>query len=90
MTTRNVSLPEALDAYVEESVQSGRYANASDVVREALPSSELEDEARLRALRAAIADGLKGPFRDGPTVMAEMRERVRLRAKVNRKRTKIA
>lgn len=93
MTTRNVSLPDALNAYVEESVQSGRYANASEVIREAireLRRSEMEDEARVKALRTAIADGLEGPFRDGPTVMAEMRERVRLRAKTNRKRAKIA
>ena len=88
MATRNVSLPDALDAYVEESVRSGQYANASEVIREALRElrrSELEDKARVEALRTAIADGLQGPFRDGPTVMAEMRERIRSRAHANKK-----
>jgi len=93
MPTRNVSLPDALDAYVEESVQNGQYANASEVIREAireLRRSELEDRAKVEALRTAIADGLEGPFRDGSTVMAEMRKRIRTRAQTNRKRSKIA
>jgi antitoxin ParD1/3/4 len=92
MPTRNVSLTDELDSYVEQSIQSGHYDNASEVIRaaiRALRQSELEDQARVEALRTAIADGLEGPFRDGPTVMAEMRERVRLRAEVNRK-TKVA
>ena len=93
MPTRNVSLPHALDAYVEEGVRSGRYANASEVIREAireLRQSELEDKARVEALRTAITDGLEGPFRDGATVMAEMRTRIRARARANRKRSKAA
>jgi antitoxin ParD1/3/4 len=92
MPTRNVSLTDELDSYVEQAIQSGHYDNASEVIRaaiRALRQSELEDQARVEALRTAIADGLEGPFRDGPTVMAEMRERVRLRAEVNRK-TKVA
>jgi antitoxin ParD1/3/4 len=92
MPTRNVSLTDELDSYVEQAIQSGHYDNASEVIRaaiRALRQSELEDQARVEALRTAIADGLEEPFRDGPTVMAEMRERVRLRAEVNRK-TKVA
>ncbi|HUD23786.1 MAG TPA: type II toxin-antitoxin system ParD family antitoxin [Acidobacteriaceae bacterium] len=93
MPTRNVSLTEELDSYVEQSVQSGYYDSASEVVRaaiRALKQSELEDKAKVEALRTAIAEGLKGPFLDGPTVMAEMRERVRLRAEANRQKSNVA
>ena len=93
MPTRNVSLTDELDRYVEQSVRSGHYDNASEVVRaaiRALKQAELEDQARVEALRAAIAEGLKGPFLDGSTVMAEMRERVRLRAEANRQKANSA
>ncbi len=92
MPTRNVSLTDELDSYVDQAIQSGHYDNASEVIRaaiRALRQSELEDQAKVEALRTAIADGLEGPFRDGPAVMAEMRERVRLRTEANRT-TKVA
>ena len=53
MPTRNVSLTDELDRYVEQSVQSGHYDNASEVVRAAirqLRQSELEDKAKIEAL----------------------------------------
>jgi antitoxin ParD1/3/4 len=93
MPTRNVSLTDELDSYVEQSVQSGHFDNASEVIRAAireLKQSEEEDKAKVEALRVAIAEGLRGPFNDGPTVMADMRERVRLRAERNRKKANIA
>lgn len=34
MATMNVSLPDAMKAWVEEQAASGRYANASDYVRD--------------------------------------------------------
>jgi antitoxin ParD1/3/4 len=92
MPTRNVSLTDELDSYVEQSVQSGHFDNASEVIRAAireLKQSDEEDKAKVEALRVAIADGLQGPFSDGPTVMANMRERVRLRAERNRKKANI-
>lgn len=93
MPSRNVSLTDELDNYVEQSVRSGHYDNASEVIRAAireLKHAEEEDKAKVEALRTAIAEGLKGPFIDGPAVMAEMRERARLRAKINRKKATIA
>jgi len=92
LPTRNVSLTNELDSYIEQSVRSGHYDNASEVVRaaiRALKQSELEDQAKVEALKVAIAEGLEGPYLDGPTVIAEMRERIRQRAEVNRK-TKVA
>lgn len=36
MPTRTVKLTDRLNAYIEEAVASGRYVDASDVVREGL------------------------------------------------------
>ena len=36
-----------------------------------------EDEATFEALRLAITKGEKGPFRDGPAVLNQLRERIR-------------
>ena len=56
----NVSIGERWEEFVESAVKSGRYASASEVVREGLRLVE-EREAKLRALRetldASIAEG---------------------------------
>ena len=60
MPTRNVNLTDELDRFVLQKVESGRYENASEVVRAALRPLEREeqqDEAKLAALRAAIDEG---------------------------------
>ncbi len=60
MPTRNVNLTEKLDRFVLTEVESGRYENASEVVRAALRILEREEEqyeAKLAALRAAIDEG---------------------------------
>ncbi len=93
MPTRNINLTPELDEFVDARLQSGRYANASEVVRaglRALEEDEREDHAKLEALRAALEEGEKGPFRDGPTVMAELRDRIRSRAEVRGKKARIA
>jgi antitoxin ParD1/3/4 len=61
MPTRNVSLPEKLDQFITAKVESGDYANASEVMRTALrvlERDELEYEEKMTALRAAIDKGL--------------------------------
>jgi antitoxin ParD1/3/4 len=60
MPTRNVNLTAELDRFVISKVKSGRYENASEVVRTALRTLEREEreyEAKLAALRAAIDAG---------------------------------
>jgi len=60
MPTRNVNLTEELDRFVARKVKSGKYENASEVVRDALRSlgrEEQEHRAKLVALRAAIDEG---------------------------------
>ena len=61
MPTRNVVLTDHQAALVERLVASGRYQNASEVLREGLRMIERRDadeEARLEALRAAIQVGI--------------------------------
>jgi antitoxin ParD1/3/4 len=60
MPTRNVNLTVELDAFVSRKVESGRYENASEVIRaglRALELDELEQETRMAALRDALAAG---------------------------------
>jgi antitoxin ParD1/3/4 len=60
MPTRNVNLTDELDRFVLKKVKSGRYENASEVVRAALRNLEREEqqyEAKLSALRTAIDEG---------------------------------
>ena len=60
MPTRNIVLTERHQQTIERLVASGRYQNASEVLREGLrllERRETEDEAKLAALRAAAAVG---------------------------------
>lgn len=60
MPTRNVVLTNHQAAFVEKLVSSGRYQNASEVLREGLrliEQREAEDTSRLDALRHAVSVG---------------------------------
>lgn len=60
MPTQNVNLTAAQVAFVRESVESGDYNNASEVVREALrllKAQKDEQQAKLEHLRAEIQKG---------------------------------
>lgn len=60
MPTRNINLTDQLDRFVERQVSSGRYSNASEIVRDALrqlEEREQEREAKLKALRRAAGQG---------------------------------
>jgi antitoxin ParD1/3/4 len=50
MATMNVSLPEPLKDWVEERVKTGRYANASDYVRDLIRRDQERRDALVRAL----------------------------------------
>lgn len=61
MPTRNVVLTNHQASLVEDWVSSGRYQNASEVLREGLrllAQREAEDALRLEALRAAVQLGV--------------------------------
>jgi antitoxin ParD1/3/4 len=61
MPTRNISLTREQDAFIEQVVDSGEYQNASEAVRDAVRSLQQRrrlDALKLKALRAAIKEGL--------------------------------
>ena len=61
MPTRNVVLTIHQASFVEQLVGSGRYQNASEVMREGLrliEQRENEEAARLQVLREAVAIGI--------------------------------
>jgi antitoxin ParD1/3/4 len=80
MPTRNVVLTDRQTELVDRLVSSGRYQNASEVLREGLrlvESRDLEEQARIKALReaarAGIADADAGRVRDFDS-MADLRQ----------------
>jgi antitoxin ParD1/3/4 len=78
--TRNVNLTDELDRFVLEKVESGRYENASEVVRAALRTLEREEqqyEAKLAALRTAIDEGDASGVANG-NVFARVRKTLKL------------
>lgn len=84
MPTRNVNLTDELDSFVLAEVESGRYENASEVVRAALRTLEREEqqfEAKLAALRMAIDEGDASGVADGNSFA-----RVRRTLKLSKKR----
>ena len=61
MPTRNINLTEHFDRFIEAEVGSGRYGNASEMVREGLRLIERrkrEERAKLKWLRDAVREGL--------------------------------
>jgi antitoxin ParD1/3/4 len=61
MQSRNVTLTDELDRFVTSRIESGRYENASEVVRSALRSLERDEEehkGKMAALRRALDEGL--------------------------------
>jgi antitoxin ParD1/3/4 len=73
MPTRNVVLTEHHQAVIDRLVKSGRYQNASEVLREGLrliEQREASESAKLRALQQAARVGFgdleEGRFADVP------------------------
>jgi len=58
-----VTLTRELEELVKEKVRTGRYADASDVVRDALRALEQRDDCESPALEAAILEGVRSPHR---------------------------
>ncbi|MCD0419096.1 type II toxin-antitoxin system ParD family antitoxin [Rubrivivax sp. JA1024] len=71
MPTRNVVLTDRQEELLDALVKSGRYQNASEVLRDGLrlvEQREAEDASRLEALRAAARSGVvaldRGEFKE--------------------------
>jgi len=77
-----VTLTEELETLVKEKVRSGRYADESEVVRDALRALELRDDYESPALEAALIEGVRSPHRPyGKATLDRIRKAVRRRAK---------
>ena len=81
--TLTVALPRALETFIQQRVASGRYASASDVVREALTLLEQRERQReavideiRREIQLGIGQAEAGQLRDGATVFAEIRKKL--------------
>ncbi len=77
MPTRNVTLTEHQEALIEMLVQSGRYQNAGEVLREGLrlvENREVEEATKLETLRAAAQLGVsaleRGEIEEFPNGLA--------------------
>ena len=80
MPTRNVNLTPELDQFVLGRVATGRFENASEVVRAALRILERDEnlfETKLQVLRAAIDEGDASGIAEGD-VFAQVREALHL------------
>lgn len=58
MATMNVSLPNAMKDWVEAQTETGRYANASDYVRDLIRKDQ-ERNDKIAAMQRFVDDGLK-------------------------------
>ena len=60
MPTRNVNLTDHFDQFIETGITTGRFSNASEIVREGLrllEQREQEDRAKIEWLRSAAKEG---------------------------------
>jgi antitoxin ParD1/3/4 len=75
MATMNVSLPDPLKAWVEAQAETGRYANASDYVRDLIRKDQ-ERASKLDALQRLITEGMESGDAqnlDLPSFLSRMR-----------------
>jgi antitoxin ParD1/3/4 len=79
MATMNVSLPDRMKAWVERQAASGRYANASDYIRDLIRRDE-ERQTAIAEMQAEIDIGLASGISEltPEQVFAQARERGRL------------
>lgn len=74
MATMNVSLPDAMKEWVEAQVETGRYGNSSDYVRDLVRRDQERTEARAKLQQMvdnALASGIVEMSRD--ELLARMR-----------------
>ncbi|HXE07685.1 MAG TPA: type II toxin-antitoxin system ParD family antitoxin [Acidobacteriaceae bacterium] len=88
MPTRNVNLTPELDRFITVTVKTGRFENASEVVRaglRALKREEREYEEKLAALRTAIDEGFASGIARGD-VFAQVRKKAGLPPRASARR----
>jgi antitoxin ParD1/3/4 len=78
MATMNISLPDQMKQWVEEQVATGRYANASDYMRDLVRNDQLHVGA-VAELQRLVDEGIASGISDTPLkeVIAEAKRRGR-------------
>jgi antitoxin ParD1/3/4 len=85
-----VNLTDELDSFVLAKVGSGRYENASEVVRAALRTLEREErqyEAKLAALQTAIDEGDHSGIAEENSFDRAVRQALKLPVKPHRRKS---
>lgn len=84
MATMNISLPDEMKAWVETQVATGRYANASDYVRDVIRRDEQRAQGIAR-LQAEIDKGRQSGFFEKPAdeLVADIKRRTELALKTH-------
>jgi antitoxin ParD1/3/4 len=74
----NISLPDPMKAWVEEQAQSGRYANASDVIRDLIRREQVKAEKIAHWQRLIAETDASGVSDQSPReVIEELRAQLR-------------
>jgi antitoxin ParD1/3/4 len=78
MATMNISLPDKLKAFVDESVAEGNYSNVSDYIRDIIRKQKEQKDYR-DYLKQSIDEGLQSPVSDysRAETLAKMRSNVK-------------
>jgi antitoxin ParD1/3/4 len=63
MATLNISLPDAMKAWIEAQTKGGQYNNASEYVRDLIRRDQ-KDREQLERLQAAVDDGRRSGASD--------------------------
>jgi antitoxin ParD1/3/4 len=76
MATMNVSLPDPMKAWVEAQAETGRYANASDYVRDLIRKDQ-ERNDKIAAMQRLVDEGLASGIssRSMDEILADARAR---------------
>ena len=83
MTTLNISLPEAMRAFVEKEVTAGSYSTVSEYIRALI--RDAQDRKAREEIEGKLLEALGGEARElGPEDWERLRARVRKAAETGR------
>lgn len=63
MSTMNISIPESMKLWVQNQIETGLYANASDYIRDLIRRDQASNE-KFAAIQAAITKGIESGVSD--------------------------
>ena len=76
MATMNVSLPDPMREWVEDQIKTGRYANASDYMRDLIRRDQEAKDALIEALEKGASSGISRRTPDDAWKAAKVRAKM--------------